>query len=78
MTANGWTQIAIYAAILIALARPLRGYMTAVFDGRLGFLRPVERVRALVARTTQDRFIGAFGELRVNVLKLNLALDALK
>jgi K+-transporting ATPase ATPase A chain len=44
MTANGWTQIAIYAAILIVLARPLGGYMTAVFDGRIGFLRPVERV----------------------------------
>jgi K+-transporting ATPase ATPase A chain len=44
MTANGWTQIAIYAAILLVLARPLGGYMNAVFDGRIGFLRPVERV----------------------------------
>jgi K+-transporting ATPase ATPase A chain len=44
MTANGWIQIAIYTAILIALARPLGGYMTAVFEGRTGFLRPVERV----------------------------------
>ncbi len=44
MTANGWMQIAIYAAILIELARPLGGYMNAVFDGRIGFLRPVERV----------------------------------
>jgi len=44
MTANGWIQIAIYAAILLALARPLGGYMTAVFDGRVGFLRPVERL----------------------------------
>jgi len=44
MTANGWIQIAIFTAILIALARPLGGYMTAVFEGRVGFLRPVERV----------------------------------
>jgi len=43
MTANGWTQIAIYAALLLLLARPLGGYMTAVFEGRIGFLRPVER-----------------------------------
>jgi potassium-transporting ATPase potassium-binding subunit len=43
MTANGWIQIGIYAAILLALARPLGGYMTAVFEGRIGFLRPVER-----------------------------------
>src|ERR1700680_5282874 len=44
MTANGWIQIAIFVAILIALARPLGGYMTAVFEGRVPFLRPVERV----------------------------------
>ena len=50
MTANGWVQIAIYAAILLALARPLGGYMTAVFDGRVAFLRPLERaIYALAA-----------------------------
>src|SRR5882762_6689444 len=44
MTANGWIQIAIFVAIVIALVRPLGGYMTAVFEGRMTFLRPVERV----------------------------------
>jgi K+-transporting ATPase ATPase C chain len=32
----------------------------------------------LIARYTQGRLLGVLGEPRVNVLELNLALDALK
>ena len=47
MTANGWIQIALFSAIVIAITRPFGGYMTRVFAGERTVLwpvlRPVER-----------------------------------
>ena len=43
MTFNGWVQIAIYCAIVVALVKPLGWYMTAVFNGNRTFLSPVLR-----------------------------------
>ena len=37
-----------------------------------------EKIRGLVDEMTQDRFLGVLGEKRVNVVKLNLALDQLR
>ncbi|WP_298261968.1 K(+)-transporting ATPase subunit C [Bradyrhizobium sp.] len=37
---------------------------------------PEDKLRRLVAENTSGRLIGIFGEPRVNVLELNLALDA--
>ena len=43
MTLNGWIQIAIYCAIVVALVKPLGWYMTRVFTGERTFLSPVLR-----------------------------------
>jgi potassium-transporting ATPase potassium-binding subunit len=43
MTLNGWIQIAIYCAIVLALVKPLGWYMTRVFNGEQTFLSPVLR-----------------------------------
>ena len=43
MTLLGWTQILLFCVIVVALVRPLGGYMTRVFSGEATFLAPVLR-----------------------------------
>ena len=43
MTINGWIQIALYCALLIAITRPLGGYITRVFNGERTLLSPLLR-----------------------------------
>jgi potassium-transporting ATPase potassium-binding subunit len=47
MTSNGWLQIALFGVIVVAITKPLGGYMTRVFAGECTplspLLRPVER-----------------------------------
>jgi potassium-transporting ATPase potassium-binding subunit len=43
MTFNGWLQIALFCVVIIAITRPLGGYMTRVFSGERTFLQPVLR-----------------------------------
>ena len=43
MTINGWIQIALFCMVVIAITKPLGGYMTRVFNGERTFLHPVLR-----------------------------------
>src|SRR5450830_967826 len=43
MTVIGWIQIILYCAIIVALVKPLGGYMTRVFNGERTFLSPILR-----------------------------------
>ena len=44
MTANGLLQIALFLVLLLALVKPLGAYMANVYEGRVRFFAPVERL----------------------------------
>jgi potassium-transporting ATPase KdpC subunit len=56
---------------------PASAYYQANRVARARHLEP-EQVRALIMKHTQGREFGILGEPRVNILKLNLALDQLR
>jgi len=41
MTINGWTQIALYCVVLVAITRPFGGYLARVFSGERTLLSPI-------------------------------------
>ena len=43
MIANGWLQIVLFSALVIAITKPFGGYMTRVFAGEQTLLSPVLR-----------------------------------
>ncbi|MET0367752.1 MAG: potassium-transporting ATPase subunit KdpA [Methylobacterium sp.] len=72
MTTNGWIQIALFCAVVLALVKPLGFYMTRVFSGERTLLSPVlgpverglYRVAGLDARQEQT-WLGYAGALVV-------------
>jgi potassium-transporting ATPase potassium-binding subunit len=44
MTSNGWLQILFYCACVLLITKPLGIYLVKVYDGSMGWLRPVERL----------------------------------
>jgi K+-transporting ATPase ATPase A chain len=59
MTLIGWLQILLYCAIIVALVKPLGGYLTRAFNGERTFLspvlRPVETVLYLLGGVDERR-----------------------
>ena len=65
MTLDGWLQILVFSAAVLAVAAPLGTYLVRVYDGSAGWLRPVERAiyRLCAVRADEDqhwtRYAGA-------------------
>ena len=83
MTWNGWAQIVLYCLIVVALVRPLGGYLTRLFAGeRTCFARagPVERglyrLAGVDARAEQDWASYALAMLAFNAAGRAAALWA--
>jgi len=54
MTVNGWAQILFYCACVLLVTKPLGIYLVKVYDGSVGWLRPVERAIYRVSGVDPD------------------------
>src|SRR5262245_48461411 len=54
MTANGWTQIIVYSAIVVLITKPLGIYILKVYDGSFRWLAPVERLFYRLSGVRED------------------------
>ncbi|QEE37864.1 MULTISPECIES: potassium-transporting ATPase subunit KdpA [unclassified Methylobacterium] len=76
MTLNGWMQIALYCAVVLALVKPLGLYMTRVFNGERTLLSPIVapveralyRVAGIDARQEQHWLAYAGGVILFHLL----------
>src|ERR1700688_4388791 len=59
MTTNGWMQIAVFLALILAITKPLGVFMARVFSGERTFLdpvlRPIERLLYRVTGVDENR-----------------------
>ncbi|MER2194247.1 potassium-transporting ATPase subunit KdpA [Methylobacterium brachiatum] len=86
MTLNGWMQIALYCAVVLALVKPLGLYMTRVFNGEhtplSPILAPVERafyrVAGIDARQEQHWLAYAGGVILFHLLGFALLYAILR
>ena len=44
MTAQGWLQVALFCALIVAVTKPLGLFLVRVYEGRVTWLRPIERL----------------------------------
>jgi K+-transporting ATPase ATPase A chain len=54
MTTAGWLQIAFYCAALLLITKPLGIYVLKVYDGSMGWLRPLERALYRLAGVDEE------------------------
>ena len=68
MTLNGWLQIALFCAIVVALARPLGGWLTRILDGApTAFERPLYHAAGVNPNEEQGWLGYAFALLAFNL-----------